>query len=226
VLAAIDWVAVGAVVAAVAAAATLSLAIVTKRLVDATKAIAEGGRAELKATMELAAAASEQATAALQQASTGVATLALQVEPRIVPIDQRPTFELPDEIGGSWSTHWVARLRIGIENAGAGVAEIRQVEVQVEGWGDPANVLFPGVLRSGNTGLVRAEFTMPTQDEAAKLAIPPGKNVNVRIHYWGAGERPFQVAFAWVRHVGDASRSEVRLLEAIGHTSIIERPRD
>lgn len=112
-----------------------------------------------------------------------------------------------------------------IENAGAGVAQITRVELQVTGWSAAAHVLFPGVLRSGASGDVRAEFSTPPPSPSDTWGGPPrtpelepGTDINVRVHYRGAGGRDFQVAFGWIRPTGSEARWRLSLNKEIGHT--------
>jgi hypothetical protein len=213
IVAAVNWTEWTAIGTLAAAAASVFLGLVTVWLVVTTKGIVSGNKDELAATNRLAEAAGDQARDA-------ALALALQVEPRIVPVhESSPHFVPTDNIGGSVEVHWVNPLLLEVENVGAGVAQITRVEVTISQWGPPDGVVFPGVVRSGSKAVLRAEFTTP-DGEIMAATVPPGSDVFARVHYRGAGDREFQIAFSWTRPAGSDARWQLTLLEATGHTEL------
>ena len=218
-LAAVNWTKWSAVGTIAAALATVLLAFATWRLVRATKAIVAGTNEESTETKRLAEATREQAQIAAH-------ALALQVEPRIVPLHEEwPHFAPSDEIGGTVGQHRVSPLLIAIENAGAGVAQLIGADVQVSGFGPP-DVHFPGVVRPDSQAFIRAEFTVPPTGYTSELpmTISPGTTVNVRVRYRDGGSREYELAFRWNRPAGSESRWRLTLLEDIGHPPLPESP--
>lgn len=213
IVAAIDWEKWVAIGALASAAATAFLALGTFWLVRATKRIVVGDAAGLAATKTLALAMRDQAQSA-------ALALALQVEPRIVPVhDSRPRFTDPKNVGEADGDLWVDPLHIEIENVGAGVAQLTEAKVTVSEWAAPHQVLFPGVLRSGARATLRAEF--PAQPASQRRArVDPGKVLEVRLHYRGAGGQEYEVAFRWKRWAGSRARWQLLPSEAVGHIEL------
>lgn len=88
-----DWAEWTAISGFAAAAATVFLGLVTVWLVITTKRLVGGANDELAATRQLAQATRDEATNA-------AIALALQVEPRIIPVhDFPPRFEPLENVG-------------------------------------------------------------------------------------------------------------------------------
>ena len=112
IVAAVDWTEWTAIGTLAAAVASVCLGCVTVLLVMTTKGIVSGNKDERAATNRLAEAAGNQARDA-------ALALALQVEPRIVPVHESiPRFVVSDNIGGSVGVHWVNPLLLEVENVG------------------------------------------------------------------------------------------------------------
>lgn len=207
-----DWLQWSAIGSLIAAGATLLLAGATYLLVRTTQGLVADNEQEVAATTALATATHNQAR------SAGLA-LALQLEPRIVPVHEEPPFfDGPEDIGGTQSQHWIDALIVSVENAGSGVAKLTRAEIAVQpGWGPPDGVRFPGLMRSGSTARLRAEFTLPAEPNRP---FPVGRNVNVRLRYEGAGGREYEIAFIWDRAAGSEGRWKLNLNEEVGHLQL------